>query len=536
MALPIYEHRVTVTEDTVSPRGPLACGTDGDERAARLHFCFAAAFTDATEYSYRLEIVTGSGAYDITERLTIADNEIVYDIPAAWTAAGLAAVRLIQFAEQDGIETARRHFPPVALQFAYRDEGSGAVTAALRWQEYLTRAEAMLDEFGTAGDTAQQAARAAEACVEECRELLAQMETAGGAIIDDSRIGDAAWSSKTIVDTFGEPFTETGVSITCTPLAGYPLDVVSTIVGVSEDGAAIPLDDVTIVENEVSTTSLECLKAGITYTVSVPEKVDNSTAKPTTVRVHGMGSGEEWSDVNVATLTFTPTQDAYFIITFTYDTMPADAAAAILLEYDGEVMDGVSATAYQDYRVIVTTPVLQQGASYTLKIGTEETPAYVIATGTDHPPISWRSTREVTLTPLVTTAFEIWIDYTRIPDDITEKVQLCQVTGVGDCRTATLCVAGADKTDTYTVDFGSEVAGSYHWPSGVLTLEDGTTRQFTPQTIIALAGQNTLTCDAGEITVSGRALPGNGGDTDGIEEALDRIIDIQNNLVGGDGE
>ena len=152
MALPIYEHRVTVTEDTVSPRGPLACGTAGDACAARLHFCFASAFTDAADYSYRLEIVTGSGAYDITDRLSVEDNEIVYDIPAAWTAAGLAAVRLIQFAERNGTETARRYFPPVALQFAYRDEGSGAVTAAPQWQEYLTRAEALLDELSVLRD------------------------------------------------------------------------------------------------------------------------------------------------------------------------------------------------------------------------------------------------------------------------------------------------------------------------------------------------------------------------------------------------
>lgn len=152
MALPIYEHRVTVTEETVSPRGPLMCGTAGDACAARLRFEFASAFADAADYSYRLEIVTGSGAYDITDRLTLADNEIVFDIPAAWTAAGLAAVRLVQFAEQDGTETARRYFPPVALQFAYRDEGSGAVTAALQWQEYLTRAEALLDELSVLRD------------------------------------------------------------------------------------------------------------------------------------------------------------------------------------------------------------------------------------------------------------------------------------------------------------------------------------------------------------------------------------------------
>ncbi len=150
MAFPIYEHRLTVTKETVSPNGPLLCGTAGDACATRLRFGFAA--TDAADYDYRLEIVTGGGAYDITDRLPVEDDEIVYDIPAAWTAAGEASVRLVQFAEQDGTEVARHYFPPVTLQFAYRDEGNGTQVAALQWQDHLTRAEAMLDELSALRD------------------------------------------------------------------------------------------------------------------------------------------------------------------------------------------------------------------------------------------------------------------------------------------------------------------------------------------------------------------------------------------------
>lgn len=190
------------------------------------------------------------------------------------------------------------------------------------------------------------------------------------------------------------------------------------------DGDEQELENVMIYENTVSATSAKQLKAGTSYTVSIGDYFDNNRITPAFVRSQGIGSDEEWSDVNVATLAFTPTQDAYFAITFTYDTMPADAAASILLERDGEVVDGVSATTYQDYRVTVQTPVLQQGVKYTLKIGTEETPSTIIATGDNHPPIFLGGKREVTLTPLVTTAFEILVDYARIPDGITETLKL----------------------------------------------------------------------------------------------------------------
>jgi hypothetical protein len=43
--------------------------------------------------------------------------------------------------------------------------------------------------------------------------------------IDDAVVGDAPWSAKKIVDTLCPGFTETGSIVTCTPVAGYPLEV-----------------------------------------------------------------------------------------------------------------------------------------------------------------------------------------------------------------------------------------------------------------------------------------------------------------------
>lgn len=56
-------------------------------------------------------------------------------------------------------------------------------------------------------------------------------------IIDNEKIGEAAWSSKNIVDKLCPSFEESGSMITCEPLEDYPLEVVSTI-NEKEDGSA----------------------------------------------------------------------------------------------------------------------------------------------------------------------------------------------------------------------------------------------------------------------------------------------------------
>lgn len=133
---------------TVTPDTPQAAGVRGDNGAARL--IFQVGDSDCT---YRLEIVDGSGGYDITEPLPVTDKTVVFDVPAAWTAPGIAAVRLVELSG----ETVR-HFPPVRLLFADREEGQALAESLPRWQQLLTDAEEALDE---ATDIAQQAAQTA---------------------------------------------------------------------------------------------------------------------------------------------------------------------------------------------------------------------------------------------------------------------------------------------------------------------------------------------------------------------------------------
>lgn len=65
-----------------------------------------------------------------------------------------------------------------------------------------------------------------------------------------------------------------------------------------------------------------------------------------------------------------------------------------------------------------------------------------------------------------------------------------------------------ETSETYSVNFGTTVnGGSYDWNAGWLTDADGNLTKFTPQTINAFDGVNTLWTDVGDMFVLGKANP-----------------------------
>ena len=62
------------------------------------------------------------------------------------------------------------------------------------------------------------------------------------ASIDDSAVGANAWSSKNIVDKLCPAFSESGAVVTCEPVEGHPLEVVSSIVS-TQSGTGTPSPD-----------------------------------------------------------------------------------------------------------------------------------------------------------------------------------------------------------------------------------------------------------------------------------------------------
>ncbi len=136
-----YTIEFTVAERTVTPDSPQFAGHSGDNRAAVLKF--AVPFEG---YRYRLEIVDGCGGYDTTALLDAVDGTVSYEIPSAWTAAGVAAVRLIALEQDDaGEEIVRFHSAPAYLTFADRADGI-PLGEGLRpaWQETLDEAQFFL--------------------------------------------------------------------------------------------------------------------------------------------------------------------------------------------------------------------------------------------------------------------------------------------------------------------------------------------------------------------------------------------------------
>lgn len=175
----IYKAEFAVDRDTaaVTPVSPCDAGYTGDHLSAELHFAVG-----QTDYRYRLEIVDGSGGYDITEPLTPnGDGRVVYRVPSHWTAAGTATVRLIEYGEDERVT----HFAPVSLFFADREEGEATEYHRPRFEVLLTTAETAVERANAAaervesvGDTLEQAGMLSQVAKEVADEALHAAEDA----------------------------------------------------------------------------------------------------------------------------------------------------------------------------------------------------------------------------------------------------------------------------------------------------------------------------------------------------------------------
>ena len=95
----LYNLIFNVSKDTAAPSGdersPLRAGVYGDKGQATVTFNLSEDVPIGDGYRYRVEIVDGAGGYDVTELMTSEDGMVVVDIPTAWTAPGVAALRLV---------------------------------------------------------------------------------------------------------------------------------------------------------------------------------------------------------------------------------------------------------------------------------------------------------------------------------------------------------------------------------------------------------------------------------------------------------
>ncbi len=142
----LHRAQFTVGIDTgeVTPNVVMEMGYTGDHLNAEVSF---RVYTVGGEY--RLEIVDGNGAYDITEPLVSdEDGYVTYRIPSSWTAPGTATVRLIEYGEDGRVS----HFAPVSLFFADREEGERAEYCRPRFETLLVTAEEAVENANAAAD------------------------------------------------------------------------------------------------------------------------------------------------------------------------------------------------------------------------------------------------------------------------------------------------------------------------------------------------------------------------------------------------
>lgn len=169
----IYRLIFTVDRENaaVTPVSTGDTGYAGDHLSAELRFAVG-----TNDYRYRLEIVDGSGGYDITEPLVPnGEGQVVYRVPSHWTAAGTATVRLIEYGEDERVT----HFAPISLFFADREEGEAAEYHRPRFEVLLTTAETAVERASAAanrveavGDTLEQAGMLSQVAKETADEAL----------------------------------------------------------------------------------------------------------------------------------------------------------------------------------------------------------------------------------------------------------------------------------------------------------------------------------------------------------------------------
>jgi hypothetical protein len=77
-------------------------------------------------------------------------------IPSHWTAAGIATLRLVEYAAGDGTAEQVYHYPPVRVQFEARQDGAAAV-ATPTWQAVLTEAQHTAEQAKAIAEQTRQA-------------------------------------------------------------------------------------------------------------------------------------------------------------------------------------------------------------------------------------------------------------------------------------------------------------------------------------------------------------------------------------------
>ena len=322
--------------------------------------------------------------------------------------------------------------------------------------------------------------------------------------IDDTAVGAAAWSSRNIVDKLCPGLSESGAVVSCEPVEGYPLSVVSAIEAVQEgSGDPRPAGWKSIYDLswQIDQTSImtDMLAAGNTYRVSFVS-YEGYQAIDVTVLLNETG-GVVPGVLSGSYYEFTmPTSDIAQIFV-NWESVPSDATFDFS-EYDpgnvrpitgfdsvqlwrggknlfniSKVLGGMNngdgtltvlrrgAAGSVPNTLRNYAPKLRVGETYTLSAQYTHTGNYIYLPGYNK---SWAFGKAMTVTEEMLGSAVLWynsIDTTG--EDATPNIISDIQIELGTVATPYEPYRG----DTFTIDFGQTVGkGTYDWNTGVLTV------------------------------------------------------------------
>lgn len=269
-------------------------------------------------------------------------------------------------------------------------------------------------------------------------------ENIGAAAIDDTKIGPDAWSGRNVVDTLCPAFSKSGAVVTCQPVKGYPLGVVTMLP-----------------ESEQGYTGLTLYRGGKNLSPNV-SKLDGFTSGSLRVTfidnllvLNGEGPTNAGFGYDADISFLLPPGTYTLSMTKLSGSGPTDASMAFGLRSVGGAWVPNSDGSYY-------------GGS---------------------------PTRIFTLTKTTRVAFSVVGKGTY--DNLTFRIQVER----GSAATEYEPYRG----ERFTADFGKTVCGgSYDWTKGLLTDETGAVARLAAQDVPAVSGENQLFSDTGDTAVTGR--------------------------------
>lgn len=315
--------------------------------------------------------------------------------------------------------------------------------------------------------------------------------------INDAIITDAnPWSSRKIVDTLAPEFETSGAVVTCTPVAGYPLHVVSQIMPVQEG------------EGDPSPDNVRPIRGWDAANLWVAGKNlwDNDYAM----------NPDNWEYGTYYALRLPLAPNATYTISMSKNNMVKDYNP----DYNGQFAFYLGETPYTSIgnKLIGNTAVLDVPLTYTFSTSDKLMYAnlYVGSYG--------YSGFEIAFTELLVnlqieagSTPAIYTPYNPASKTITLPFGQTVYGGALDWTTGVLTVTYAEIA-SYSGeslpgvwisdrDVYSQGATPTTGAQVVYELAQPQTIQLTPQEILALSGTNNIYADTGDVTVSGRADP-----------------------------